>query len=245
MRFEAWHLLAITLSCLPRVYRAGIMPFDLVMEPTDEFVHYNDGYIRGPGFIDLGGLQFTAISESFMTDIMIDKESEGGTEGDDDAGAEQPPRRLDEGGGVDLGGSVLDIVLFRLPPSCAHSKKGCDWPALGVGNRTADGSLAWCCSREALLQGACDEKDLGRLILDNDKFNANKGNHPFISIPSEGAVSKRLMRGKFDEVESGTWGRSAWRLPVTRYSLTLPPLFRKARTWSCTPTVTKPGERFT
>jgi hypothetical protein len=203
MRFEAWHLLAITLSCLPHVYKAGIMPFDLLMEPTDEFVHYNDGYIRGPGFIDLGGLQFTAISAAYVTDEMIDNESDGGgTEGDDE---DEPPRRLDEGGGVDVSGSVLDIVLFRLPTSCVHSKKGCDWPALGVGNRTTEGALTWCCSREALLQGVCNKKDFGRLILDNDKFNANNGNHPFISIPSEGAVSKKLQRGKFDEIKSGAY----------------------------------------
>lgn len=189
----------MSLCYLVPLYEAGIQPFNLLLEPTDQFVHYNDGYIRGPGFIDLGGLQFTPISDAF-TDAMID--IEGDTENDDLYGGGDR-RKLQEGGGLDVGGSIVDIVVFRLPPSCAHSKKGCDWPSLGVGNRTEDGYLKWCCSRESLKAGICAKEDYGRLIVDDEKFNANHGNHPYISIPAEGMVVKTLGRGKIDEVESG------------------------------------------
>lgn len=200
MRFETSSLLWVTLSCLVPVYEAGIQPFSLLLEPTDQFVHYNDGYIRGPGFIDLGGLQFTPISEAF-TDAMID--IEGDTENDDMSDGGDPRRKLDQGGGLDVDGTVVDIVVFRLPQSCAHSKKECDWPSLGIGNRTDDGNLKWCCSRESYKAGICSKADFGRLIVDQEKFDAINGNHPYISIPSTGTVKKKLGKGKIDEVESG------------------------------------------
>jgi len=190
--------------------QAGIQPFDLLLPPTDAFVHYNDGYIRAPGFIDLGGLTFTAISEAF------DEIYDGGVEDDDgdfmegtddnpDAVATEPPRRKRRlEGGVETDGTAIDIAIFVLPRTCVHSKSGCDWADLGVGKRSDDGSLRWCCSQEAMDLGICDGNDneYGRLMIDGTKF---KGNHRFVEVPHEGIMSKQIRYGKMEETESGTY----------------------------------------
>jgi len=185
--------------------QAGIQPFDLLLPPTDAFVHYNDGYIRAPGFIDLGGLTFTAVSESFTVDDTFEGDVDDEVmEGDDKLldGNNDPRRKLD--GGVEVEGTAIDIAVFHLPRACAHSRAGCDWAELGVGKRSDDGSLRWCCSREAIDLGICDEDDgqVGRLMIDGTKF---KGNHRFVTIPPEGVMSKQIRYGKMEETESGTY----------------------------------------
>ena len=186
--------------------QAGIQQFDLLLPPTDAFVHYNDGYIRGPGFIDLGGLTFTAVSDVFTIDDEIYGDDDTGDDimefGDDDGSAGEPPRRLD--GGMETAATAVDIAVFSLPRSCVHSKNGCDWAELGVGKRSDDGSLRWCCSREAITLGICDENDTqyGRLMIDGSKF---KGNHRFVTVPNEGPMSKQIRYGKMEEKDSGTY----------------------------------------
>ena len=212
------HYIAAWLALLPCVLHAGVQPFDLVLQPTDAFVHYNDGYIRAPGSIDLGGLTFTAISEVFGNDdALLDIEEmllgddvfsnipanstmapTSGAGGEDED--EPPRRRLD--GGVETSGTIVDIAIFELPAKCVHTKNGCDWPGLGVGNRSEDGSLRWCCSPEALALGACEEEDYGRLMIDKEKY---MGQHRFILVPDEGPMSKQIKYGKVEELESGTY----------------------------------------
>jgi Lung seven transmembrane receptor len=201
---------------MPLVLHGAIQSFNLVMEPTDAFVHYNDGYIRAPGFIDLGDLTFTAISEAMDIDDSFGgddgyTDDVNGTAGDDMGGggnATSPPsrrgrhRHLD--GGVEKGYTALDIAVFRLPRKCVHSKTGCDWAELGVGKRSDDGALRWCCSAEAVALGLCEESDknFGRLMIDSDKFT---GNHRFVTVPPEGLMSKQIRYGKMEETESGSY----------------------------------------
>lgn len=215
----AVNYIAAWFAVVPGLAFCDIQPFDLVLQPTDAFVHYNDGYIRAPGSIDLGGLTFTAISETYgiddeifedIVDLLGDDVYENipnstlaPLEGDDYEGdpADEPPRRrLD--GGIETDATALDIAIFRLPAKCVHSKTGCDWPGLGVGNRSDDGSLRWCCSAEALALGDCQEEDYGRLMIDPEKF---VGNHRFIVVPNEGPMSKQIKYGKMEEVQSGTY----------------------------------------
>ena len=197
-------LLCWVLSVLaPPLAQASILPYDLLLPPTDAFVHYNDGFIRAPGFIDLGGLKFSAVTSAFGG---TDDDDVGGGGGDDEfalvPATDPPRRRLD--GGVETEGTAIDIAVFLLPRSCVHSKNGCDWAELGVGKRTDDGSLRWCCSQEAIDLGICDDKDsqYGRLMIDSSKF---KGNHRFVTIPAEGPVSKQIRYGKMEEKESGSY----------------------------------------
>ena len=184
---------------------AGIQPYDLLLAPSDAFVHYNDGYISAPGYIDLGGLTFEAISSTFGSD---DTYEEGGDDKfpvedtDDTLSTEPPHRNLD--GGIETDSTAIDIVVFLLPRSCVRSKNGCDWADLGVGKKSNDGVLRWCCSQEAIDLGICNatESQVGRLMLDPTKF---KGNHRFVTVPADGPMSKQIRYGKMEEKESGTY----------------------------------------
>ena len=191
------------LALLVCVTHAGIQPFDLILEPTDAFVHYNDGYIRAPGFIDLGSLTFTAISEPYSYNEPIESDDEDmGEMGDDNI-----RRQLD--GGVETEGTVVDIAIFQLPSKCVHSKAGCDWPSLGVGKRSEDGSLRWCCNREAMDLGICENHpdNYGRLMVDNEYFKLHNAthHHRYVTVPNEGPMSKKIKNGKMEQVESGTY----------------------------------------
>jgi hypothetical protein len=99
---------------------AEIRDVTILMPPTDEFVHFTDGYLIAPGFIDLGNLTFTAVSDSiggftaaaddavynepFDDDTIPDDDKVGGTDdgfgdtggafyGRTDDGDGTPPRR--------------------------------------------------------------------------------------------------------------------------------------------------------
>lgn len=195
---------AAWLALFPIALEAGIQSFDLVLPPTDEFVHYNDGFIRSPGSIDLSGLTFTAISDAYVTgddEIVNDK-----------GGNDTPPirqfrnlgavnRELD--GGIEKEGTAIDIAVFALPSNCSRSKKGCDWAALGVGKRSEDDTLRWCCSEEAVALGLCNDEDSrGRLMIDTTKF---KGSHRFVTVPREGPMSKTIRFGNIEVTESATY----------------------------------------
>lgn len=207
------------IALTPIALEAGIQSFDLVLLPTEEFVHYNDGFIRGPGSIDLSQLTFTAISEAFISgdDDMMYNEFETSPEDDVSINPtdDQPPLRmlrLDNNtmstdrfldGGIENDGTAVDIAIFPLPSKCANTRKGCDWVELGVGMRL-DGALRWCCSDEALQLGLCTdaENNHGRLMIDQDKF---KGSHRFVTVPSEGPMSKKIRFGNVEVQESATY----------------------------------------
>lgn len=195
-------LLTLIILCCNTVH-AGIQPFDLILEPTDAFVHYNDGFIRAPGFIDLGSLTFTAISEPYSSndDPLFNDDGDFGEMGDDNI------RALD--GGVEVEGTVVDIAIFQLPSKCVHSKVGCDWPSLGVGKRSDDGSLRWCCNREAMDLGICEDSpdNYGRLMVDNDYFKLHNAthHHRYVTVPNEGPMSKKIKNGKMEQTQSGTY----------------------------------------
>jgi hypothetical protein len=206
---------------------AEIRDVTILMPPTDEFVHFTDGYLIAPGFIDLTSLKFTAVSESigFVDDDQGSGESGGVTEDDkipDDIGDdefEEPPRQRQRrqrqrqlstnrqrqlDGGIEEGSSVVDIAVFALPDSCANTRSGCDWTDLGIGGKLADKTSRWCCSNDAIDQGLCGgtEEDYGRLIINTDKFD---GNHRFVEISQTGSVSKAIRYGKMEMHTTGQY----------------------------------------
>jgi Lung seven transmembrane receptor len=211
---SCWYILSIV------PVQGGFVDYELVLEPTAEIIRYSDGYIRAPGFIDLGSLTFTALSAAMGSDTADDEIDDpaagdgGGTRRYDRYRRRStrntkvltqqhvPHRTLD--GKADQYSTAVDIVIFRLPQSCAHKRTGCDWAELGVGKRIQDGALRWCCNDEAVELGLCktDATSYGQLMIDEKKFN---GNHRVITIPLEGAVSKQMKYGKMEEKESGTY----------------------------------------
>jgi Lung seven transmembrane receptor len=183
-------IVASLLLCLQQLpgTTAGFVDYKLLLEPTPEFVHYNDGYLRGPGFIDLGSLNFTAVSPVLNAAATDDRFGGNGY------------RML---AGPETSDSVVDVAIFRLPHECANNRAGCDWTALGVGKRDSNGMLRWCCNDEAASLHLCDGSDStyhGRLIVVDGKF---RGNHREIVIPKEGNVSKHMKYGKMEQKESG------------------------------------------
>jgi hypothetical protein len=67
---------------------------------------------------------------------------------------------------------------------------------LGIGKRSDEGTLRYCCSDDALSKGICEVTQYGRLIMDTDKF---AGKHRLINVPSTGAYDEHLKYGRFEQ----------------------------------------------
>ncbi|CAB9523505.1 Transmembrane protein [Seminavis robusta] len=92
---------------------------------------------------------------------------------------------------------MLDIAVMHLPGSCANTRSGCDWTDFGIGSKSADGDVRWCCSQDAVELGLCDGGDkYGRLIVNNTQFT---GSHRFVEIPPTGQISDEIRYGKIEE----------------------------------------------
>lgn len=80
------------------------------------------------------------------------------------------------------------------PSNCAKTKQGCDWTELGIGSSDTNGNLRWCCSEDAVSLGLCSTSQVGRMIVNADKF---KGEHRFVNVPEKGefrgSVSNPVM----------------------------------------------------
>jgi hypothetical protein len=197
---------------------AGIHDTTIFMPPSDEVVHFTDGYLIAPGFIDLSALIFTAISESFgaADDDTVFDDDRGGFYGGPPhrnrrqrqlavlKKEQQRPQSRQLGGGVEIGSSKVDIAVFSLPDSCADTPSGCDWTDLGIGAKTADNTTRWCCSGDDVKKGLCTggHDDYGRLIIKYDKFN---GDHRFVEISQTGAVSKTVKYARMEERVTGQY----------------------------------------
>jgi hypothetical protein len=227
-RGAAWHMCLMFLLC--SLSWAEIQDFQILMPPTELYVHYADGYVIGPGAsIDLSELVFTAVSEAHtntLDDAMnVDDATRGGTANGSGSGggrrrllhqdvtsaatsssspSSSSSRHLD--GGVELDASYLDIVVFHQPDECASSRTGCDWDKLGVGgNLGANGGLRWCCSQATSDAGLCDGSDYRqwqRLIINQTLF---QGTIRSIIVPRDGTMSKKLRSGKIELEESGRY----------------------------------------
>jgi hypothetical protein len=85
---------------------------------------------------------------------------------------------------------------LQQPSKCAQTKVGCDWTELGIGARSEEGVLRFCCSDDAMEMGLCDGSHYGRLIMDTDKFT---GKHRLVNIPASGDYDSHLQFGRFEE----------------------------------------------
>jgi hypothetical protein len=192
--------------------RAEIRDMEFLLEPTEDSIHFTDGYLRGPGYIDLSALVFTAVSENFTpVDVgtnddspLNDDDNDDNSNAPDDTGADGGNRRdlrargLD--GGVEEGLTTVDMAVIGLPQKCANSRSGCDWTEQGIGGRLPDGNLRWCCSTEAVAAGLCESHNSGKLIINSTSFT---GAYKFVNVPPHGPMSKHLRFGQINEANSG------------------------------------------
>lgn len=179
--------------------QAEFRDIDIIMPPTDAYVHFTDGYLIAPGYVDLSALRFTALSEAAgdTVDDTLFGTDDAQIPDEDDVGDDmtQPPRLLE--GGKEVGATTIDVAVFPLPASCANTRSGCDWTDLGIGGKLEDGTTRWCCSNDAIDFKLCEGgDDYGRLIINDDKF---VGDLRFVEIAPSGAVTKALRSGKMEE----------------------------------------------
>jgi Lung seven transmembrane receptor len=169
----------IWLALLPIASLADIIDYNIVLEPDATTVHYSVGYLRAPGFIDLGNTSYVTISDA-------------GVGGNDDDGY------------VGYRKTRVEIVVFSLPHGCDR-KMTCDWAALGVGSRSSDsGILQFCCTEKTAKSGYCSNspETIGRLIVDDNKF---RGDRRSIAVPHKGTMNKTMKYGKMEQTESATY----------------------------------------
>lgn len=82
--------------------------------------------------------------------------------------------------------TVIDLIFFHEPSDCTKTVDGCDWTLLGVGARNQYGEVEYCCTEVSVSSGVCEDKNIGRLIIDPEVFG---GEHRPLLVPSSGEFS--------------------------------------------------------
>jgi len=209
-------LLAL-LAAAPSPAHAEFRSFEGPVSAASNYIHYSEGYIVTPGYVDISNLVFASADDGNKGGY-VPSERDWGNEieydGDDDVdifdddGTDDEVRRRLDGEEEDVdaaiasGSTFVDIVLFHEPSECANTRLGCDWTELGVGANDGVGNLRWCCSGDAAALGLCKggPKQQGRLIVDPDKF---EGQHRFLGVPSTGDWKRSVKFGMFDLKDNG------------------------------------------
>ena len=206
-------LLLCAFLSLPSPAVSEFRRFDGPINAASDYIHFSEGFIVTPGYIDISNLVFASADEGTPANyIPEDREWNDDHEAvveearnDDRYAADDDnfDRRLEESIGDDTesaivsGSTYVDIVLFHEPSECANTRLGCDWTDIGVGANDDQGNLRWCCSGDAVGLGLCrgGKKQQGRLIVDPDKFN---GQHRFLGVPESGDWERAVKFGMFD-----------------------------------------------
>ena len=207
--------LTLLLLCLPVVV-GEIREFHVVLEPDSTVVHYSEGFLKAPGYIDLSDLKFSTTSSSYPDDFdpsiaddatypdEADDVLGGEDDDNDDISPEAPAATNATDGGyrrlVGSGVSQVDIAVMHLPGSCANTRSGCDWTDFGVGAKSPEGDIRWCCSNDAVELGLCEGgPKYGKLIINTTLFSG-AGSHRLVEIdPTGDVVDQKLKYGKFEE----------------------------------------------
>ena len=96
------------LLCLCSFATAEIRSFSGIIEAASSYIHYSEGYLVAPGYVDLSDLKFSTL-DYVVDEELVDDEFEG--EEDDDFGGDDSA----EGGGGDDGGG--DRMVDENPES--------------------------------------------------------------------------------------------------------------------------------
>jgi len=200
--------------------KAEIRSFSGELDAAPSYIHFAEGWLVAPGFIDLGGLLFETTEQDFNftgknagdfhrdddragDDDEDDFDDQADDEADDQANAEDNDenRMLATDDDGDYVESVIDIVFFHEPAKCSRSAEGCDWTDLGVGATDEDGNLRWCCWEDAIDLGLCkgNHADLGRLIINGTAF---EGEHRSVVVSPTGAHEMRVSNALIEESET-------------------------------------------
>jgi Lung seven transmembrane receptor len=184
------------------------------LDPDSTLIHFSEGYVIAPGYINLGELKFQTLDDGYVPgDFELDDDADDEMYGDDDEnlgdefyGDDDAANRTDDGGvprRLDDGGiTMVDIAVMFLPASCANTRSGCDWTKYGIGAKSAEGDIRYCCSEDAVDLGLCERGDkFGRLIVNTTVFSGG-GNHRFIEVPPEGQISDEIRYGRIEEPDN-------------------------------------------
>jgi hypothetical protein len=169
-------LVGLILVSLCTVAHAEIKTISFLLKVDSEessFIHHYEENIHAPGEIDLSRLSFANID-------LSDNDTD-----------------------VPTSGTVIDVLAVPLS-SCDFrdtSSLGCPYTDLGVGGRTLDGTVRWCCSNEAVDLGLCSRESYGRLIVNQ---TALSGEARYATIPPTG-VSKPIDSGVLKLQVSGVY----------------------------------------
>mmetsp|Transcript_23407 Transcript_23407/g.32801 ORF Transcript_23407/g.32801 Transcript_23407/m.32801 type:complete len:621 (-) Transcript_23407:115-1977(-) len=212
-------VIVLLVSCCMSNVVGEIRSFKGRIDAASNFIHFSEGYLIAPGFVDLSELVFTTLKddvydENFDDEQAFDDDNE--QDGDGDGGGRQLVSRYldghkDKGKDMDTDaqdtdvGNTIDIVLFHEPSSCSNTRAGCDWTELGVGASNGEGGLRWCCSNDAIDLGFCEggPQQYGRLIVNATTF---AGQHRFINVPSKGDMKSTVKYGKLEQkTDSGKY----------------------------------------
>mmetsp|Transcript_2505 Transcript_2505/g.4666 ORF Transcript_2505/g.4666 Transcript_2505/m.4666 type:complete len:595 (+) Transcript_2505:162-1946(+) len=215
------------LAAGPAPIQAEFRRFEGPIAAASNYIHYSEGYVVTPGYVDISALIFESADdgkpgkdissqerdwddddkdplddeEGFEGDDEVVEEVEeleSGDEEDDDAGGRN--RLLDEediDAALASGSTFVDIVLFHEPSECANTRLGCDWTELGVGANDGAGNLRWCCSDDAAALGLCRGGPKQEGRLIVDP-DKFQGQHRFLGVPRSGDWKRSVKFGMFD-----------------------------------------------
>jgi hypothetical protein len=223
MRSHALSLLLYNILTLPTT--CEIRSFQGPLDAASNYIHYSEGFIVAPGYVDISALTFSTNDAAYEGKYR-EPDASTGTAGEnkakDESGAEEKDEKEttddaadddadaengdddkkdgDGGGGRSLKemDQIVDIVLFREPHNCSNSKAGCDWTELGIGASSSAGELRWCCWEDAVDLGLCQggPEEWGRLIMNRTRY---EGHYRSISVSETGHQEAKVKYGKLDE----------------------------------------------
>jgi len=185
---------------LTLVTRSEIRTFEGPLDASSDSIHFSEGYLDAPGFIDLSGLQFTNNDDgrSNYNNLQDAKVDENQVVDDDEDYHNGGGRRLMQRE-MQYGIQMIDLVLFREPEECRRKKGECDWSKLGIGASDDEGDLSWCCSKDSISLGLCGVAQLNRIII-KPEF---EGHTRSILVPRTGFVQLSVQDGLIEEKISG------------------------------------------
>jgi len=196
-------LVCLLICSLIQVAHGEIRAFNLLLEPASDYIHFVEGFLLTPGYIDLSELLIVATKNS--SQIQEESSSSSSSSSSDPTGTSSSSSKnydnkntSSSGTNFYMDGSALDIAVFHLPEECDSTRTGCDWTELGIGATSDDGILRYCCSSDAIEMGLCAGTQFGRLIMNAETF---AGKHRLINVPANGEYSSHMKYGRFEETE--------------------------------------------
>jgi len=91
----------------------------------------------------------------------------------------------------------IDVAVFSLPDT--NSSLSCDWVELGIGAKSPEGEIHWCCNNVSLAMGLCEKSAIDRLIYNRSTY---KGYRRQLEFPAIGEFVEIIHQGEIDASQS-------------------------------------------